>query len=90
MSKFKIKQEIFEIVKLTENNLEEVEIWTNGSIKGTYLSRDQRVIDIQNSKGELRVEIGDIILKIGNDFIVIQENVFKTIFEEIKDDKEFN
>ncbi len=90
MSKFKIKQEIFEIVKLTENNLEEVEIWTNGSIKWTYLSRDQRVIDIQNSKGELRVEIGDIILKIGNDFIVIQENVFKTIFEEIKDDKEFN
>ena len=90
MSKFKIKQEIFEIVKLTENNLEEVEIWTNGSIKGAYLSRDQRVIDIQNSKGELRVEIGDIILKIGNDFIVIQENVFKTIFEEIKDDKEFN
>lgn len=50
-------------VLLTEENLEAVEKWSGGAIKGTKLVRSARVIDVYDSYlGETRAAIGDYVV----------------------------
>jgi hypothetical protein len=56
-------EEKVEAVRLTPENLTEVETWCQGSIKGTSLPPEYRCIDLQNDGIEVRAEIGDWIIK---------------------------
>jgi hypothetical protein len=56
-------EEKVEAVRLTPENLTEVENWCQGSVKGTSLPAEHRCLDLQNGHGEVRAEIGDWIVK---------------------------
>lgn len=59
------KQNQVAAVALTADNLEAVERWCGGSIKGIKRPIAERAIDIQTRRGEERASIGDFIVKEG-------------------------
>lgn len=77
-----------EVRKVTEDNLEEVELWCMGSIKGTMLPRKDRAIDIWNNfldTGQ-RAEVGDYII-LNRDkqyYEVVPNNVFDKLYRFVR------
>ena len=64
--KFRTKPKEVEARQLTVHNMAEIEAWCRGSVKGTTLPISERVIDFYTNKGEIRVELGDWVVKDGN------------------------
>lgn len=70
--------------QVTVGNLESIEAWSNGAIKGTKLPRDQRIIEIQNAGIEQRAEVGDWIVKEANGvFNVYTDEAFNLLHEGV-------
>lgn len=83
MPYYRKKPVVIEARELTVDNLEELEAWCKGSIKGTKLPREQRVIDIQTLEGEMRAEIGNYIIKgVKGEFYPCRADIFKATYEE--------
>jgi len=74
------KIKYIEAMQVTPENLEIVEVWSNGSIKGTKLPREQRCIDIQTYFGEQSANVGDWIIKESPYFLVYPEKLFNKLF----------
>lgn len=68
MPKYRMKQPSIEARQLTVDNMEELARWCNGSIKGTSLPPEDRIIQIQSHfhNGELDLEVGDWIILFGS------------------------
>ena len=77
-----------EVRKVTEDNLEEVELWCMGSIKGTMLPRKDRVIDIWNTflDTDQRAEMADYIIhnKEHNYYEVVPNKVFDKLYRFVR------
>ncbi len=84
MAKYRRKPIVIDAEQLTEGNLENLENWCGGSIKGTRLHRSERVIDVQTLAGEVRVNIGDwIICGIRGEFYPCKPDIFKATYEKV-------
>ena len=85
--KFRKKPVVIEAQQLTAVNLEFVEAWCKGSIKGTVLPREERVIDIFTLEGEMRADIGDWIIKgIAGEFYPCKPAIFQATYEAVEDE----
>lgn len=62
MGIYKQMPALFESFQVTVENLEELEAWCQGSIKGTKLPRVDREIEIYSNDSELRAAVGDYIV----------------------------
>jgi len=83
--KFKKKPVVIEAQQLTVFNLEELEQWCKGSIKGLRLPANQRVIDIQTLEGEMRAQIGDWIIKgVKGEFYPCKPEIFAMTYEPVE------
>jgi len=73
--------------QVTADNLEEIELWCLGSIKGTMLPREQRAIDIwcQYADSEFRAEVGDYILhdKDYDLWSVMSKRLFNRLYSKV-------
>ena len=67
------KQNQVAAVELTAENLEAVERWCGGSIKGIKRPIAERAIDIQTRRGEERASIGDYIVKDGTGAFSVED-----------------
>lgn len=74
------KLKFSEALRVTPENLEIVEAWCGGSIKGTRLPREQRCIDIQTYFGEMSANVGDWIVKEDHYFLVYPDEMFTELF----------
>lgn len=80
--KFRKKPVVIEARQLTVENIESVEAWCKGSIKGTALPREQQVIDIWTLEGEMRADMGDWIIKgIKGEFYPCKPDIFAETYE---------
>jgi hypothetical protein len=72
---------------VTIDNLEEIERWVNGSIKGISLPREQRVIrwyDQNLEGGDMEARIGNYVVKFHlQGFAVYDHNYFWKYFQEV-------
>lgn len=83
--KFRKKPVVIEAQQLTVFNLEELEQWCSGSIKGLRLPANQRVIDIQTLEGEMRAQIGDWIIKgVKGEFYPCKPEIFAMTYEPVE------
>lgn len=83
--RFRKKPLVVEAVRVTEANIEWVEKWCRGSIKGILLPKIEQVIDIQTLEGEMRANIGDVIIKgIQGEFYPCRFDIFLASYEEVK------
>lgn len=64
----------------TENQ-EEMEKWTNGSIKGVKLPVEDRVLEFHRDGEEHRAELNDWVVKIGGTFFVFNVKDFHRLFQ---------
>ncbi len=80
---FRTRPEVVEAYILTEDNLEVLEKWCGGSIKGILLPRGRRVIDIQTRAGECRACIGDWIIKGKGEYYPCEPGMFRRDYEEV-------
>lgn len=88
MRKFRKKPVVIEAEQLTIFNIVELEHWCRGSIKGISLSLDERVIDIQTLEGEMRVNMGDWIIKgIKGEFYPCKPDIFEATYEEATNER---
>lgn len=75
---YRKKPQLVEAHQVTVGNLESVEAWSEGSIRGKCLPRLEREIKI----GEQRAEIGDWIVKEANGtFNVYTDEAFRLMHE---------
>lgn len=71
-------------ILLTEENLEAVEQWSGGAIKGTKLVRSARVIDVYDSYlGETRASIGDYVVATQFGAVAMPAELFNRTYEEV-------
>ena len=86
MAKYRKKPIVIYAEQLTEKNLENLENWCGGSIKGTALPRNERVIDILTLEGEMRARIGDwIICGVKGEFYPIKNDIFLETYEKVEE-----
>ena len=82
MPRFRKRPVIVEARQLTVENIEELEQWCNGSIKGIRLSKNEWVIDIQTLEGEMRADIDDWIIQgVKGEFYPCKDEVFRETYE---------
>jgi len=78
---------VIEAFQLTVENIEDLESWCGGSIKGILLSINQRVIDINTPEGEIRANMGDFIIKgIKGEFYPCKPDIFKLTYDKVEVD----
>ena len=84
--KFRKKPVIIEAHQLTVFNLEELEQWCGGSIKGLRLPAKERVIRIQTLEGEMEAKIGDWIIRgVKGEFYPCKPDIFEATYEKVED-----
>lgn len=84
--KFRKKPVVIEADRLTPDNINELEVWCGGSIKGTRLHILQRCIDVQTLEGEMRANMGDWIVKgVEGEFYPVKDSIFTSTYEEVKE-----
>ena len=82
MDRYRKKPVVIEAIRLTPDNLERVEEWCGGSIKGTALPRSERCIDIQTLEGEMRAEIGDWVIQgVAGEFYPCKHRIFEATYD---------
>jgi len=88
MAKFRKKPIVIEAEQLTVDNIERLESWCNGSIKGIKLPIEERIIHIQTLEGEMTANIGDYIIRgVKGEFYPCKPDIFKVTYETIKDEE---
>ena len=81
---FRKKPLIIQACQLTPNNLEEVELWCHGSLRGIKLARKDWELEIFTLEGNLRANIGDWIIKgVEGEFYPCKASIFETTYEEV-------
>jgi len=81
---YKKRPVIIDACQLTPDNIEAVEAWCGGSIKGILLPREDRCIDIQTLEGEMRAIMYDyIICGVRGEFYPCKPYIFKLTYEEV-------
>jgi len=84
--KFRKKPVVIEARQITENNLEEIEAWCGGSIKGDSLPRNLRLIVIPTREGGRRALIGDWVIKgVAGEFYPCRPASFADIYEPVEE-----
>jgi hypothetical protein len=82
MPKFRKKPVVIEANRLSVENMEQLEQWCGGAIKGTKLPPEQRCIDIQTLEGEMRTNIGDWIIKgVNGEFYPCKHEIFVKTYD---------
>jgi hypothetical protein len=82
---YRKKPVVVEAHQLSVENMEFIEEWCRGSIKGILLPIEQRCIDIQTLEGEMRADIGDYIIKgIKGEFYPCKPDIFVETYEEVE------
>ncbi len=80
--KFRKKPVVIEAQQLTVDNMNNLEAWCNGQIKGVKLPPEKRVIDIETLEGEMRADIGDWIIRgIKGEFYPCKPDIFEMTYE---------
>lgn len=83
--KYRKKPVVIEAHKLTPDNIEFLEPWCGGSIKGIGLPVNERCIDIQTLEGEMRAEMGDYIIKgVKGEFYPCKPDIFEMTYEPVE------
>lgn len=81
--KYRKKPVVIEAKQLTVFNLEELEQWCGGSIKGLRLPAKERVIHIPTLEGEMEAKIGDYIIQgVKGEFYPCKPDIFAATYEE--------
>lgn len=84
----RIKNTEIEAIMISTETLEIAERWCNGSIKGTKLPRNERVVEFwcPYRETEMIAQQGDYIVKLANGaFDVYPRALFQYLFEDIDD-----
>jgi len=82
MAKYRNKPVIVEAYRVWTDNIDLVAEWCGGQVKGVKLPINERCIDIQTLEGEIRVEIGDYIIKgVKGEFYPCKFEMFKMTYE---------
>lgn len=85
MAMYRKKPVVIEAECLTHYNIERLEKWCGGSIKGIKLPPQNRCIDIQTLEGEMRANMGDYIIKgIKGEFYPCKPDIFLASYEEVE------
>lgn len=83
--KYRKKPVVIEAHKLTPDNIEFLEPWCGGSIKGIRFPVNERCIDIQTLEGEMRAEMGDYIIKgVKGEFYPCKPDIFEMTYEPVE------
>jgi len=83
---YRKKPVVIEAHLLTESNLDFVETWCKGSIKGTFLPASERCIDIQTLEGEMRADVGDYVIKgIKGEFYPCKADIFEASYDFVSE-----
>ncbi len=83
--KFRKNPVVIDAHQLKPYNIECLEEWCGGSIKGTALPVEQQCIDIQTLEGEMRASMGDYIIKgIKGEFYPCKPDIFEMTYERIE------
>lgn len=80
---YKLINPVVHAVRVTEKNMQAVEDWCEGSIKGMALLPSQRCIDIQTSTGEQSAYVGHWVIKprpFATDFTVLMDDAFRVLY----------
>lgn len=84
--KFVKKPVVIEAERLSVFNLEKLEEWCGGSIKGLRLPAKERIIHIQTLEGEMTANIGDWIIKgIAGEFYPCKHKIFEQTYTPVED-----
>lgn len=79
---YRKKPIIIEARRLLTTNMESVESWCNGAIKGLALPIEDRIIHIQTLEGEMTANIGDWIIKgVKGEFYPCKPDIFEATYE---------
>ena len=85
MSHYRKKPVVIEAFRLTRSNLEELERWSGGSIRGVQLPREEREIEIHTLEGDMRARVGDWIIKgVQGEFYPCKPDIFAATYELVK------
>lgn len=85
MAKYRKKPVVIEARKLTTSNLEQVESWCQGSIRGVNLPPSERVIEIQTLEGDMRASVGDYVIKgVNGEFYPCKPDIFAKTYEVVE------
>jgi hypothetical protein len=80
--KFRKRPVVIDAYQLWPNNIETLEQWCGGSIKGTALPLERQCIDIQTLEGEMRAEMGDWIIRgIKGEYYPCKPDIFALTYE---------
>lgn len=84
MTKYRKKPVVIEAHKLTIDNMDFVENWCGGSIKGISLPIEERCIDIQTLEGEMSAKIDDYVIKgVKGEFYPCKPDIFEATYEKV-------
>lgn len=82
--KYRKKPVVIEARLLTVDNLESVEAWCHGAVKGIGLPREERIIHIQTLEGEMTANLGDWIIKgIKGEFYPCRADIFAATYDAV-------
>lgn len=85
--KFRKKPVVIEARRFEANEIHEqfeVADWCNGKLRGTMLSADLRVIQINTLEGEMDAYVGDWIIKgVKGEFYPCKPDIFEMTYEEV-------
>ena len=85
--KYRKRPVVVEARRLTLDNLEELEAWCGGAIKGLKLPVEERCIDIQTLEGEMRADMGDWIIKgVKGEFYPCKPDIFDMTYDLVEGD----
>jgi hypothetical protein len=85
MAKYRKRPVVVEAHQLNVVNMEYLEEWCHGSIKGISLPKAERCIDIQTLEGEMRAEIDDYIIKgVNGEFYPCKPDIFEKTYDFIE------
>ena len=80
--KYRKKPVVIEAEQLTIENMSVLEAWCGGSIKGTKLPINERIIHIQTLEGEMTANIGDFIIQgVKGEFYPCKPDIFQMTYE---------
>lgn len=83
--KFQKKPVVIEARQLRVDNMESIEAWCHGSIKGMRLPPEERIIHIQTLEGEMTARINDWIIKgINGEFYPCKPDIFERSYERVE------
>lgn len=88
MAKVSLHHEYVIARQLNVENMSELELWCGGSIKGTRLPPEKRVLQISRDGEETDCKMGDWIIRVGSKggrfiYFVISPDDMPFIFKEV-------